>query len=191
MGLASDAFSGPYLVYSALVDSDLVFVPAVADDGESGAGHAGVDRRAPGSPIALCGAAAWESYADGYLGVRNTLAANLATNVKQACSRRACAATRRRCGSLSAANVPVEVFDNLIAAFEANLPTWHRYWALRRGIARRRAAVAFRRAHPSARPRRLPYEQCVEWICASLAPLGDPYVETVRRGCLEERWVDV
>ena len=37
----------------------------------------------------------------------------------------------------------------------------------------------------------LEYEQCVEWICASLAPLGDAYVETVRRGCLEERWVDV
>ncbi len=37
----------------------------------------------------------------------------------------------------------------------------------------------------------LRYEQCVEWVCASLAPLGDPYVDTVRRGCLEERWVDV
>ena len=52
--------------------------------------------------------------------------------------------------------------------FEANLPTWHRYWRLRRSIQRRRAArsrTTSRRR--SARPRRsLEYEQCVEWICA-------------------------
>jgi oligoendopeptidase F len=35
------------------------------------------------------------------------------------------------------------------------------------------------------------YEQSVEWICESLTPLGADYVETVRRGCFEERWVDV
>ena len=46
-----------------------------------------------------------------------------------------------------------------------------------------------RRSAPT-RPRS-PYEQCVEWICEALAPLGDEYVATVRRGCLEERWVDV
>ena len=28
LGLASDVFSGPYVAYSALVDSDLVFRPA-------------------------------------------------------------------------------------------------------------------------------------------------------------------
>jgi oligoendopeptidase F len=37
----------------------------------------------------------------------------------------------------------------------------------------------------------LTYEQCVDWVCDSLEPLGDEYVETVRRGCLEERWIDV
>ena len=29
------------------------------------------------------------------------------------------------------------------------------------------------------------------WVCDALEPLGDEYVETVRRGCLEERWIDV
>ena len=37
----------------------------------------------------------------------------------------------------------------------------------------------------------LDYEQCVEWVCAAVAPLGDEYAATVRRGCLEERWIDV
>jgi oligoendopeptidase F len=31
----------------------------------------------------------------------------------------------------------------------------------------------------------------VDWICESLAPLGGEYVGTVRRACLEERWIDV
>jgi oligoendopeptidase F len=28
-------------------------------------------------------------------------------------------------------------------------------------------------------------------VCAGLAPLGDEYVSTLRRGCLEERWIDI
>ena len=31
-------------------------------------------------------------------------------------------------------------------------------------------------------PPQFGYEQCVEWISESLAPLGDEYVATVRRG---------
>ncbi|NIN64751.1 MAG: oligoendopeptidase F, partial [Anaerolineae bacterium] len=36
----------------------------------------------------------------------------------------------------------------------------------------------------------VPFEQAVEWISAGLAPLGEECVDVVRRGCLEERWVD-
>ncbi|MGD2078283.1 MAG: M3 family metallopeptidase, partial [Chloroflexota bacterium] len=42
----------------------------------------------------------------------------------------------------------------------------------------------------TAEPAKVPYEQAVEWITAALAPLGPDYVETVRRGCLRDRWVD-
>jgi oligoendopeptidase F len=34
------------------------------------------------------------------------------------------------------------------------------------------------------------YEQAVVWIVEGMAPLGDEYVSVLRRGCLEERWVD-
>jgi oligoendopeptidase F len=37
----------------------------------------------------------------------------------------------------------------------------------------------------------VPYEQAVEWICAGLEPMGDEYTAAIRRGCSEERWVDV
>ncbi|HET9910246.1 MAG TPA: M3 family metallopeptidase, partial [Anaerolineales bacterium] len=38
---------------------------------------------------------------------------------------------------------------------------------------------------------KVPFERAVELICESLAPLGHEYVETVRRGCLQDRWVDL
>jgi oligoendopeptidase F len=37
----------------------------------------------------------------------------------------------------------------------------------------------------------VPYAQGVEWIAQGMQPLGDEYVTALRRGCLEERWVDV
>ncbi len=38
--------------------------------------------------------------------------------------------------------------------------------------------------------REVGFEQAFEWICAGLAPLGDEYVETLRAGAMEKRWVD-
>ena len=194
LGLVSDAFSGPFSVYSALVDSDLVFAPAApVADGEPIEVTQGSIGALLASPDRSLRRSAWESYADGYLGVRNALAANLASTVKQAVfSMRVRRHGSPLAASLSASNVPVAVFDNLIAAFEANLPTWHRYWSVRRAALGVQKLAPYDVAAPlgTSSPV-LSYEQCVEWICRSLAPLGDAYVETVRRGCLEERWVDV
>lgn len=192
-GLLADAHSGPYAVYSGLVDSDLTFAAAI---GASGAAA----EVTQGSVEALLGSAdrglrrsAWESYADGYRGLRNALAANYATAIKQdVFSARARRHASTRAAALSRPNVPVEVFDSLLAAFERNLPTWHRYWRARAALLGVDSLQPYDLWAPlGGDPPELEYEQCVEWICESLAPLGDEYVSTVRRGCLEERWVDV
>lgn len=193
LGLVSDAFSGPFAVYSALVDSNLAFAPATPEAGEPLPVTQGSIDALLAQPDRALRRSAWESYADGYLGMRNTLGANLANAVKQdvfAMRVRRHDSTLE--ASLSRSNVPVRVFDNLIATFQANLPTWHRYWRVRRAL----LGVDVLRPFDVAAPLRdgaveLTYKQCVEWICDSLAPLGGAYVDTVRRGCLEERWVDV
>ncbi len=193
LGLASDAFAGPFTVYSALVDSDVVFAPAELEGGGAAEVTQGSIEALLASPDRALRRSAWESYADGYLGARNALAANLAGAVKQAVFS---ARVRRYDSSLEASlfrsNVPPEILDNLIAAFEEHLPTWHRYWRLRRSIHGVEQLAPYDVGAPlgTSAPA-FEYEQCVEWICESLAPLGDAYVETVRRGCLEERWVDV
>ncbi len=193
IGLASDVFSGPYLAYSALVDSDLVFGQAIASDGawvEVTQGTIDEIRSSPDRELRRSG---WESYADGYLGVQNALAVTLGTAVKQAVfSTRVRRHSSTLSASLTASNLPTEVFDNLIAVFQKHLPTWHRYWALRREVLGVERLAPYDVAAPlGVSSPTFTYEQSVEWICASLAPLGDAYVETVRRGCLEDRWVDV
>ena len=61
----------------------------------------------------------------------------------------------------------------------------------------RRRALAVETLHPydiwgpiSQAPPEIPFEQSVDWISDGLAPLGNSYVEVLRRGCLEQRWVD-
>jgi oligoendopeptidase F len=36
----------------------------------------------------------------------------------------------------------------------------------------------------------VPFEKSIEWICEGLRPLGEAYTSVIRRGTLEQRWVD-
>jgi oligoendopeptidase F len=89
-------------------------------------------------------------------------------------------------------NIPQEVFYNLIEVFRRNLPIWHRYWSIRR------KALGFETLHPydvwaplTQEKPQIPYDLAVDWISTGLQPLGREYVDTLRRGCLEEGWVDI
>jgi oligoendopeptidase F len=94
--------------------------------------------------------------------------------------------------ALAPQNLPVEVFHNLVEVFRDNLPTWHRYWRLRR------EALGYEKLYPwdikaplAQNPPEVPYAQAVEWIAQGMSPLGEEYVETLRRGTLQDRWVDI
>jgi oligoendopeptidase F len=192
LGLLVDAQSGPYATYTSLVDTDLVFAEATGSSAEAVEVTQGSIYALLASPDRALRRRAWESYADGYRGMRNALAANYATAVKQdVFSARARRHDSTRAASLHQSNIPLEVFDNLLAVFERNLPTWHRYWRARAALLGVDTLGTYDLWAPlSGDPPELGYEQCVDWICESLAPLGPDYVSAVRRGCLEERWVD-
>jgi oligoendopeptidase F len=193
LGMLVDVHEGAYVVYSALVDSDLTFAPAVGASGETADVTQGSLYALLASPDRKLRRSAWESYADGYRTVRNAIAANFATALKQdAFSGRVRRHVSTRAAALHRDGIPLEVFDNLLAVFERNLLTWHRYWRVRAELLGVDSLHTYDLWAPlGADPPQLEYEQCVDWICESLAPLGDDYVSTVRRGCLEERWVDV
>src|SRR5688500_20220422 len=94
--------------------------------------------------------------------------------------------------SLFNLNIPTDVFYNLIHTFKKNLPVWHRYFAIRRkALGLKKLAYYDMWAPITKKKAKVPFERGVELICESLASMGKEYVETVRRGCLQERWVDV
>ncbi|MEP6986505.1 MAG: M3 family oligoendopeptidase, partial [Chloroflexota bacterium] len=136
---------------------------------------------------------AWENYADTYLSLKNSLTSNYLAAAKRdvfyARGRKYETALE---ASLFQNNVPKEVFHNLIDTYSKNIPTWHKYWAIRRKALGVDTLEPYDIWAPIAKnPPVVSYEQAVQWICEGMAPLGKDYVGVLRNGCLEERWVDV
>ncbi len=193
LGLLSEPFASTYQTASMLTDSDMKFAPAHSSAGEAEEVTQGSLHKLLGSPDRETRRTAWESFADTHLAFKNTLASNLATSIKRdVFEMRA----RKQPSTLEASlfdnAIPGEVFRNLIATFQANLPTWHRYWAVRR------KALGVETLQPydiwaplTQNPPVIAYAQSVDWICAGLAPLGEDYVSIMRQGCLQDRWVDI
>jgi len=178
--------------YGNLTNADLKFEPARGEDGsvrEVGQSSFGDLITDPDRKIRRT---TWEHYADAYLQNQNTIAAIQTGGFKQDAY---FAKARNYESSLEASlfpvNIPLEVFHNLVEVFKENLPTWHRYWRIRRQILGYDDLHVYDIKAPltSAKPS-VPYHQAVDWICEGMAPLGNEYVERLRYGCLEGRWVD-
>lgn len=187
-----DPFMSATGIHGTLADADLRFEPARNADGAT-------YEVAQGTLNALLRDAdrevrrtAWENYADAHLALKNTIANCLASGVKQHVF---LARARRYESALEAAVsqnfIPVAVFHNLIETYKRNLPTWHRYWNLRR------RALGYDKLHvydikaPLTRATpELSFAQSIDLIVAGMRPLGDEYVDVMRRGLLEQRWVD-
>ena len=193
LGMLQDPFAGVGQTASVLRDADFTFAPAVASDGSTvevtqgslDGIYAEADREARRT--------AYASYNGKHLEFKNTLATALTTSIKQ----NVFAMRARRHGStldmaLYKEAIPTEVFHNLIATFRKNLPTWHRYWAVRR------KALGVETLHPydiwaplTKERAVIPFEQAIDWISDGLESMGEAYVATLRKGALEQRWVDV
>jgi oligoendopeptidase F len=193
LGQLRDPFSGASGIHGILTDADLQFAPAHTAAGEPLALVQGNISALLTSPDREVRRSAWESYADAHLSMQNTMAACLGTGVKQdvfmARARRYPSALE---ASLADNNIPVEVFHNLIGTYRSNLPTWHRYWNLRkRALGFDTLAVYDVKAPLTDKMPDVPLAQSIDWICDGMRPLGDAYVTAMRRGLTEQRWVDV
>lgn len=193
LGMLSDPFSGPSNNFSMLTNADFKFEPALDKQGQKIDITQGTlikilsmdDRRARQT--------GWEHYFDLYLAHKNTLTSNLTASIKQFVFQ-----TRVRkhdsslAGSLFENDVPLEVFHNLIEVFKKNLPVWQRYFDIRRKALGVDELKFYDLWAPLIKDRiKVPFEQAVDLICKGLAPMGEDYVAALRKGCLEERWVDV
>ncbi|NLG98499.1 MAG: oligoendopeptidase F [Chloroflexi bacterium] len=193
LGMLQTPFSGAENTAAQLTDADFRFKPAVTSDGKEIPVTQGTIEEILAGPDREARKTAWNNYMDTYLAFKNTLASNLSTSINQNVFT---ARVRRYNSTLEASlfqnNIPVEVFHNLIETFKRHLPTWHRYWAIRRkalGLDELRPYDIW--APLTSQKSKISYLQAVEMICEGLAPMGEEYVNRVRKGCLEDRWVDV
>jgi oligoendopeptidase F len=193
LGLATNPFQSARRTHGVLADADLAFEPAVTSTGdriEISQGNidallSDTDRNIRQS--------AWENYADAHLTFKNTMASCLSVAMKEDAFQ---ARVRKYDSTLDAALapnfIPQSVFYNLLDTFKRNLPTWHRYWNLRK------RTLGYDELHEydikvplSQDPPRISYEQSIKWILEGMAPLGAEYVQAMERGLRTDRWVDV
>jgi oligoendopeptidase F len=193
LGMLADPFSGPGNSSSMLVNADFKFAPAKNSKGKKvevtqGNYHSALME----DPDRKTRQSAFESYHDKHIEFKNTLATNLSTSISANIFNMR---VRKFESSLSASlfnnNVPDEVFHNLINTFKKKLPVWHRYFEIKRKALKLKDIQYFDMWAPIVKKKpKISFEKAVDLICEILAPLGKEYVETVRQGCLKERWVD-
>ncbi|PKO17762.1 MAG: oligoendopeptidase F [Chloroflexi bacterium HGW-Chloroflexi-10] len=192
LALANEPLNASSQTHSALNNADLTFARAIDSDGiaiEIGQGNFDALITHPDREVRRT---AWENYADGYLKLKNTFAAIQTGGFqKDVFLMRARGFQSSLESSLFPNNLPVTVFHNLIDTFRTNLPTWHRYWELRRRyLGYDTFHIYDAKAPLHLKPPVIPYRQAVDWICEGMRPLGEEYVSILRRGATDERWVD-
>ncbi len=193
LGMVQDAFGTAAATHGVLANADLKIEPAVGSDGQTHDVTQGTIGGLTTHADREVRRTAWTNYADAHLAFKNTMANALAAGVKQdVFNMRVRGYKNSLEAALSSNFIPTEVFHNLIDTYKANLPTWHRYWNIRR------RALGVDKLYPydvkaplSLNPPKVPYETAVDWIATGMLPLGQDYASALRSGALENRWVDV
>jgi oligoendopeptidase F len=193
LGMVADPFAGVSGTARMLTNADFKFQPALSTEGNEIPLTQGTLTKILAGADRQSRQTAWENYTDLYLEYKNALSQNLTTSIKQNVFQMQ---ARRHDSTLEAAlyenNIPVEVFHNLIDTFKKNLPTWHRYWAIRKKALGVDTLHHFDIWAPLTKDQpAVPYPQAIEWIIEGLGPMGAEYVEILRKGCTTDRWVDV
>ncbi|MEM9587068.1 MAG: oligoendopeptidase F [Planctomycetota bacterium] len=135
---------------------------------------------------------AFDQYYDQFAAHENTLAATLGGSIQRDVYY---ARARNYESSLQASlfpdNVPVDVYENLISAVRDSLPSVHHYFDVRR----RKMGLSDIHHYDTYVPilsdiqKRHCWDDAVEVVIESLAPLGTEYCDTLREG-LASRWAD-
>jgi len=194
LGMASDTFGGFNNSTSMLTNADFKFKPVKDSAGNIfDVTQGNYDVQLMGLADRKARKAAYNTYMDKHVEFKNTLANNLAHNIKANVFNMR---VRKHESTLEASlfdlNIPTSVYHNLIETFKKNLPVWHRYFEIRRKALGLKKFAYYDMWAPIEKKRsKVPYAKAVDMICDGLAPLGKEYVDTLRRGCLTERWVDV
>ena len=183
----------PTNIFSMFDDADLTFDDAVDSEGNT-------HKLTSGSFVPLLMDAdrvlresAFKQLYSRFGEFRNTSAAILTSQVKNL---QFFSSSRKYASSLEAAlaenEIPVEVYNNLIDAVHQNFPAFYKYVDLRKRVMGLDDLHFWDVYTPLIDDvdMKFTYEEACDLIVKALAPMGEEYVNLVKKG-LESRWVDV
>jgi oligoendopeptidase F len=179
-------------VFRQLTDADLKFGMCRNEKGELAELSHATFSSFLRSPSRAVRRRAFHQYYDQYRLHENSLAAAYSSSVqKDVYYAKARGYPSVREASLFHDNVPVAVYDNLIAAVRGKLPAVYRYFDLRRRKMRLRDIHHYDTYVPilSELDTRHSWKQAVDAVVKSLEPLGDKYCRVLADG-LNGRWCD-
>ena len=192
LAMASEPMGTVVQAYNSLTNVDIKFGVATDEKGQTfsieqgnyGALISHEDRRVRKT--------AWENYNDAFLKNKNTLAGLQIAGLQKDIF---VANVRGFKNSLEASlfpnNIPEEVFHNLISVFRKHLPTWHKYWRIRKQWLGLDEFQEYDIKAPLTDQKpMIPYQRAIKWITAGMQPLGEKYVGILHKGATTERWVD-
>ena len=188
-----DIFNASENTFGALDNSDITFGDVHTESGETVALTNGLYSLLLESKSRDLRREAFETLYDSYIGLQNTFASTLSSHIK---GHNFLAKVRHYNSAREAAilphNVPTTVFDTLSQTVTANLPLLHRFVSLRKRI----LGVSDVHSYDLYVPLvdevdfDVTYEKAQEIVLAALAPLGQDYLEIVKKA-FDERWIDV
>ena len=179
-------------VFRQLTDSDLKFGMCRNERGESVELSHATFSSFLRSPSRAVRRRAFHQYYEQFQRHENSLAAAYSSSVqKDVYYAKARGYPSAREASLFHDNMPVAVYDNLIAAVRGKLPAVYRYFDLRRRKMRLRDIHHYDTYVPilSELDTRHTWKQAVDAVVTSLEPLGDEYCRVLADG-LNGRWCD-
>ena len=183
----------PGTIYNLLGDADLPFPDAVDKDGNRHALSQGTFIPMEQSADRELRRSAFENFYSAYGQFRNTFASTLEAQMKQlqffSDARKYPSPLQ---AALSANEIPVEIYHNLIQAVHQGFPAMHRYMRLRKqllGVDELHYYDIYTPLVPD-QDEQIPFEQAKEIALEALAPLGEDYLDMLREG-FSNRWIDV
>ncbi len=180
-------------VFDQLSDADMKFGEVTDETGRAVELTQGSFRTLLESPKRAVRKEAFDKFYKVHEDHGNTLAAALGGSVLQDVYH---ARARNFPSALEAAlfgdKVPPAVYDSLIGAVRDELPVLHKYLDIRRRALKLKTLHVYDNYAPIVRAPKtaISYNDAAATICEALAPLGDDYVKTLRRGLTQARWVD-
>jgi oligoendopeptidase F len=94
--------------------------------------------------------------------------------------------------ALFSENIPVAVYNNLIQSVHKNLTPLYKYFDIRKRLLNLDELHVYDCSVPLVKDIHwhMSYKEASEKIAEALKPLGDDYVQTVKKGMLDDGWVD-